>query len=235
MKIKIQEVDNKRIKSIVFQDMKEKEYKYVDEHINITEVVPSACLREAWFRRKLGIKDFEGDRTKIALWRGTVMDKEMNEKVENAGGQSQVHITIPCGDFTLSGYADWYFPDSGEVYEFKTIVSNYYLKDGAKQDHIYQVLAYAYALSAKKAYIVYFDIGDFKVFEVDVSKKEDVAMELCKRAKELYKSLKNNKPPYAKYDSQSWRCRACPYKDECRGKDMGKTIQELRDLMREDD
>ena len=211
-------IDNEKSREIINKIIQHssRDYKYNDRHINITEVVPTACLREAWFKRKKGFKEFDGERVNIALWRGSVFDAEMNRLMEEHGLQTQVHITIPIPErrVTLSGYADWYDPKENAVYEFKTIVSNYYLKEGAKPDHIAQVLAYAYALSAEKAYIVYFDMGDFLTFNIPVYPAilEENIRKMKKRAIILHDALVADKPPAAE---PSWRCRSCPFRDVC--------------------
>ena len=122
------------------------------------------------------------------------------------------------------------------LYDFKTQRSDsfHYLvrEGGPKKEHILQITSYATMGNIKpdESRILYISKDDLLFAEYTI-KTELYEDEVREELKSLNQFLKEDTlPPQiteTNYGKPNWKCRYCPYKDLCRGKDWeGKILKE---------
>jgi hypothetical protein len=114
---------------------------------------------------------------------------------------------------TISGKYDFLTQD-GVLTDLKTTKSLYFI-NGPSPEYIAQVRFYAYLNSIERAQILYVDLGDAKVFPVEVGNCEQLLTELEVKAAQLYYALQFHAAPEKSDAVPIWLCEKCEYSEEC--------------------
>ena len=204
------------IKEHIIDATTEDDYTHRDGQLHVTELV--YCLRKAYFRRQMekeGQHENKALKDRWYLYRGIVFDEAWTSLFP----RNQVRVTyrIPNGP-SISGRIDFETEDT--VWELKTVSNDYAIRDGPKPAHVKQALFYAWVENMPKAKLVYVHLGGVKIFELDTSRAGEVVDELVSRAKELYRALKEGRPPEP--HNEPWECRYCPFRDLCEKQALDK-------------
>lgn len=193
---------------------------FEDNRLGVTELI--GCLRKAWYRRKMPLP--LSIQQRWWFYRGNLLDGVWTPLFE----RNQVRITHRIRDYpvVISGRID-FIDEDGAVADLKTIDNLYWIKkEGAKADHIKQVLFYAWCEARDKARLYYVSMNDAVPMEVAVSEenKLEVVNELESNAKILYNALVNNIVPERddKHTQDYWECGVskdgvcyCEYREQC--------------------
>ncbi len=190
------------------EEITSSEYTHRDGEVHVTELL--YCLRKAYYRR-MAEKNGENVEKELKnrwwLYRGVVFD----ELWTGLFPKNQVRIThrIPDGP-VIAGKIDFIYNDT--VYDLKTISNEYAVRDGPKEEHVKQVLFYAWVNNTPKAGLIYVWLGGVKIFLIDTSRAYEVVKELEERAMKLWTALRKMEPPERE---ESWQCKYCEFKDIC--------------------
>ncbi|MBO8181028.1 MAG: PD-(D/E)XK nuclease family protein [Archaeoglobus sp.] len=191
------------------------DYTRRDNSLHVTELV--YCLRKAYYRRmaeKEGEKEEKGIKQRWYLYRGIVFD----EAWTGLFARNQVRVThrVRNGP-TIVGRID-FIDDDGTLYELKTISNDYAIRDGPKPAHVKQALFYAWIEQAPRVRLVYVHLGGVHIFELDTRLAEQVVEEVEQKAIELWRALKEGRPPEP--HNEPWECRYCEFRDLCAIEDL---------------
>ena len=182
-------------------------YEQRENQINTTELI--YCIRKAYYRRKFP----KPPSLKSAwwMWRGNVFDRVFTPLFERH--QERVTHRVRGTPIIISGRID--FIEDDTVYELKTTNNLKYIqKDGPHKDHLKQVKFYTWCNAYQKAKIIYMDLNDVLVFDVDLSDLDEVIDEFEDVARKLYNAILLDEPP--EKNAQKWECNYCTYKDMCK-------------------
>lgn len=182
-------------------------YEQRENQINTTELI--YCIRKAYYRRKYP----EAPSLKSAFWmfRGNIFDKIFTPLFERH--QERVTHRVRGTPIIISGRID--FIDGDTIFELKTVNSLRFIeKEGPHQDHLKQVKFYAWCNAYPNAKIIYMDLNDALVFDVDLSNEDETIDEFEDLARRLYTGIVTDEPPEP--NAQTWECKYCTYKDRCK-------------------
>ncbi|MHA1408830.1 MAG: hypothetical protein ACTSQY_00680 [Candidatus Odinarchaeia archaeon] len=168
------------------------------------------CLRQQYFRRKLGSRlDWE---TKKKFFIGTEAHNFLQDLI---GSQVNIEDRF-CNklednrDWASTGFID--INNKGnEIIELKCLATTRFVPQTPYDSHIEQVKVYCINEGVTKAKIIY-----FKVFDLEFDQKElaEFKADMIKQGDILYSSLKNNEIPLATA-CKVWECNYCQYRQEC--------------------
>lgn len=209
-----------------------------DKVFHVTELI--GCLTKAYFLRRPP-KGFTKEQIEPSLqtlyyfFRGNIFDIIFSMAMPTSQVDFNIAVENPEGlDISIVGRTDWLDVDVKTqsviaVNDLKTTKNLWYVsKEGAKQDHYYQVLAYSHIFGTEKVRIYYLDLGDLIVKEFDLSDKEikddrdKVIKALKERAYQLFVALKEQNPIWPPEidpsdKDEGWRCKPeyCPFSGLC--------------------
>lgn len=174
---------------------------------------------------------------------GTAVHDWLHAAVSKSSGviteallKTTLHVPLRDGTivpFDLQGTADYYDPETGRGYDYKTISEFDYWHNGRRErvdkeipkaSHILQAQLYKFLMSrngldVKEYYLWYAKLhsdGQRKPIMVDLWDDEEIEQIACEIAEPLAWYVKSGELPQNKFDSKNYLCKYCPVKDACR-------------------
>ena len=191
-----------------------------DSRLSVTELL--GCLRKSYLNRKHPLPaDFKGN---VAMFHGIVFD----ELYTHLYPRNQIRVThrLPHDDIVISGRLD-FIDDDGAVADWKTVEQMYYIeKDGAREEHISQVMFYCWCEAIPKGRLYYQTLRNCLRIDVNPTPEQlQLNLECLEAlAKTFHEALKTNTIPSVKV-KKDWECTYgkgedvtyCQYYDQCYG------------------
>lgn len=141
--------------------------------------------------------------------------------LELAGYEPEAEINIEKNEHNIHGRLDVKIKDGGipKLVEIKSIKNFYFLKDGAKEEHIAQLHIYMKYTGIHDGIIIYEakDTQELKAFEVKFN--QELWEKIEKWIKETNELLNANKIPNIpfEYRKENYPCSMCKYQKHCWG------------------
>jgi CRISPR-associated protein Cas4 len=179
------------------------------DEIMVTEVA-TPCLRRSYFNRVRGSLPTPSEFLKSI---GNDVHLKLQEVLRNEGCDTEVSISIELDDFKLRGRIDALCEELGEkvVLEFKTANE---IPERPYDSHVMQIQAYLLMLKLRKGYLIYLSRTNGRVKVFKILRDNKAVKKLVERARQLYNSFKDLKPPAA--EKGPW-CSDCPFLHICNG------------------
>jgi len=178
------------------------------DEIMVTEAA-APCLRRSYYNRVRGSLPTPSEFLKSI---GNDIHLKLQEVLRNEGCDTEVSVNIELDGFRLRGRIDALCNERGEdvILEFKTANE---IPEKPYDSHVMQIQAYLLMLKLRKGYLIYLSRtnGRVKVFRIERDNK--AVKRLVERARQLYNSLKDLKPPAA--EKGPW-CSDCPFSHICK-------------------
>jgi len=144
---------------------------------------------------------------------------------KDAENETPSNITDEATGITIRGRLD--ILKDGVIYELKSIKNLKYgtkvngkwrgVEEGAKIEHIFQLMIYLKARGLQKGKVVYIEKHSLKIVEHEVEFNEEVYQEAIKNFVIATKGLKENKLPD---ECDTDKCGICDYQEECQNGSM---------------
>jgi CRISPR-associated exonuclease Cas4 len=195
------------IKDHILRSVNGEDYQGKPNTYSLTELL--YCIRKAYYRRtNPKPTDLE---SAFNLYRGKVFDNLWSPLFQH----NQVRATYRCKHIpiTISGKYDFLTADN-ILTDLKTTKNLYFINEPS-EEYITQVRFYAWLNSITKAQLIYIDLGDAKVFPVEVGDCTELLENLEAKATQLYIALQYNRLPQKNTTVPDWLCKKCEYNTEC--------------------
>ena len=178
------------------------------DEITVTEVA-SPCLRRSYYNRVRGSLPSPSEFLKSI---GNDVHLKLQEVLKQEGCDTEVSISIELDDFKLRGRIDALCNERGEevILEFKTANE---IPEKPYDSHVMQLQAYLLMLKLRKGYLIYLSRTNGRVKVFKILRDNKAVKKLVERARQLYNSLKDLKPPIP--ERGPW-CSDCPFSHICR-------------------
>jgi CRISPR-associated exonuclease Cas4 len=202
--------------------MKRDQKEYDDKHIGVTELL--GCMRKSWQRRR-NPKPLT-KKQMVIFFRGQLFDNIYTPLFK----RNQVRVThrvLDAESLIISGRLDFVDID-GTIADWKTVDGTYFVeRDGAKPEHISQLLFYCWCEANERARLYYMSLSNLIKIDIDASiekQKENLEMLELKAMTYQVCLLTNTIPPIDdKHNPNYWECcygkgndkTYCEYYEEC--------------------